>query len=81
MGDPHLRPRTLPLLYGEMGAPHLCPRTLPLLYGEMGAPHLRPRSLPPAARGRWGLAKKNDGNLLTPWLHGHGVFPMRNPGF
>jgi len=84
MGAPHLRPRPLPLRHGEMGAPHLRPRPLPLLYGEMGATHFRPRPLPSAVRGRWGLAKlakKNDGNLLTPWLHGHGVFPMRNPGF
>ena len=84
MGAPHLRPRPLPLRHGEMGAPHLRPRPLLLLYGEMGATHFRPRPLPSAVRGRWGLAKlvkKNDGNLLTPWLHGHGVFPMRNPGF
>ncbi len=46
-----------------MGSPHLRPRALPLRHGEMGSLHLPPCPLPLAEWGKWGLEKKNDGNL------------------
>ncbi len=49
--------------------------------GGDGSPSPSPCPLPLTEGERWGLEKKNDGKPLTQWLHGHGMFPIRNPGF